>query len=111
VECFVGAIPFFRNTLLRDLLYSALLFGALALAEKRWPILAEDQSSFELEWQTFQNQIAAKQKKGGAGCHPGDARCLNAESLANFPPNNDSAGRYEKRLNSNCAKHGSDRQA
>ena len=41
VDCFVAAIPFFRNTLISDLLYSALLFGGLALAEKRWPILAE----------------------------------------------------------------------
>lgn len=41
VDCFVAAIPFFRNTLLSDLLYSALLFGGLALAEKRWPILVE----------------------------------------------------------------------
>lgn len=40
-ECFVAAIPFFRNTLVSDLLYAALLFGGLALAEKRWPILAE----------------------------------------------------------------------
>jgi hypothetical protein len=32
VDCFVVAIPFFRNTLLSDLLYSALLFGGLALA-------------------------------------------------------------------------------
>lgn len=41
VDCFVAAIPFFRNTLLSDLLYSALLFGGLALAEKRWPAFAE----------------------------------------------------------------------
>jgi hypothetical protein len=41
VDCFVAAIPFFRNTLLSDVLYSALLFGGLALAERRWPILAE----------------------------------------------------------------------
>ena len=41
VDCFVAAIPFFRNTLLSDLLYSALLFGGLALAERRWPIVAE----------------------------------------------------------------------
>jgi hypothetical protein len=40
-ECFVAAIPFFRNTLLSNLLYAALLFGALALAEKRWPILSD----------------------------------------------------------------------
>lgn len=40
-DCYVAAIPFFRNTLLSDLLYSALLFGSLAFAEKRWPVLAE----------------------------------------------------------------------
>ena len=41
IECYVAGIPYFRNTLLGDLLYSGLLFGGLALAEKRWPILAE----------------------------------------------------------------------
>jgi Family of unknown function (DUF6580) len=40
-ECYVAAIPFFRNTLAGDLVYSGLLFGGLALAEKRWPALAE----------------------------------------------------------------------
>ena len=40
-DCYVAAIPFFRNTLASNLLYSALLFGGLALAEKRWPILTE----------------------------------------------------------------------
>ena len=40
-DCYVAAIPFFRNTLTSDLFYSALLFGGLVLAEKRWPILAE----------------------------------------------------------------------
>lgn len=40
-DCFVAAIPFFGNTLASDLFYSALLFGGLALAEKRWPTLAE----------------------------------------------------------------------
>jgi len=40
-ECYVVAIPFFRNALLSDLFYSALLFGGLALAEKQWPILGE----------------------------------------------------------------------
>jgi hypothetical protein len=39
-ECFVAAVPFFRNTLASDLLYSALLFGGLALAERRWPIFS-----------------------------------------------------------------------
>ena len=40
-DCYVAAIPFFRNTLVGDLVYSALLFGGLALAEKRRPALAE----------------------------------------------------------------------
>lgn len=40
-ECYIAAIPFFRNTLLSDLLYSALLFGGVAFAEKRWPALAD----------------------------------------------------------------------
>lgn len=39
--CFVAAIPFFRNTLASDLCYTALLFGVLALAQRRWPILAD----------------------------------------------------------------------
>lgn len=40
-ECFIAAIPFFWNTLVSDLLYSALLFGSLAFAQKRWPALAQ----------------------------------------------------------------------
>lgn len=40
-DCYIAAIPFFWNTLLSDVLYSALLFGGLALAEKRWPTLAQ----------------------------------------------------------------------
>lgn len=39
--CYAAAIPFFRNTLLSDLLYSALLFGGLALAEHRFAGLRE----------------------------------------------------------------------
>jgi len=45
VDCYLAGIPFFRNTLLSDLLYSATLFGGLALAEKRWPVLAETQNA------------------------------------------------------------------
>lgn len=44
-ECYIAAIPFFWNTLLSDLFYSALLFGGLAFAEKRWPALARTTSS------------------------------------------------------------------
>jgi hypothetical protein len=41
VDCFVLAIPFFGNTLLSSLFYSALLFGGLALAENRFTGLRE----------------------------------------------------------------------
>jgi hypothetical protein len=40
-ECYLAAVPFFCNTLASSLLYSTLLFGGWALAEKRWPTLAE----------------------------------------------------------------------
>jgi len=39
--CYVAAIPFFRNLLAGNLIYSALLFGALALAESRFARLRE----------------------------------------------------------------------
>lgn len=35
--CYAAAIPFFQNSLAGDLLYTGLLFGALALAEQRLP--------------------------------------------------------------------------
>lgn len=38
-ECYAAAIPFFRNTLAGDLLYTSVLFGGLALAEWRIPAL------------------------------------------------------------------------
>jgi len=41
VDCYVAAIPFFRNMLLGNLLYSALLFGAMAMAENRFVRLRE----------------------------------------------------------------------
>lgn len=44
-ECFVAAIPFFQNTLAGDAFYAAMLFGGFALAQKRWPILAETASA------------------------------------------------------------------
>jgi hypothetical protein len=42
VACYVAAIPFFQNTLLSNLSYSALLFGGLAIAENRFATLRED---------------------------------------------------------------------
>ena len=41
IDCYVMAIPFFGNTLISSLLYSALLFGGLALAESRFTGLRE----------------------------------------------------------------------
>jgi hypothetical protein len=41
VACYVAAIPFFQNTLLSDLFYSALLFGGLAILENRFVQLRE----------------------------------------------------------------------
>jgi len=41
VACYLAAIPFFGSTLLGDAAYTVLLFGGLALAEKRLPALRE----------------------------------------------------------------------
>ncbi len=40
VTCYVAAVPFFGNTIAGDLLFSGLLFGAFALAEKKIPVFA-----------------------------------------------------------------------
>jgi hypothetical protein len=39
--CYLAAIPFFQNTLAGDLLFSALLFGGFAVAERAVPRLRE----------------------------------------------------------------------
>ena len=39
IACYIGAIPLFWNTLAGDAFYAALLFGGMALAEKRFPSL------------------------------------------------------------------------
>jgi hypothetical protein len=41
VACYVAAIPFFRNTLLGDLMYTAVLFGGFQLLESRCVALRE----------------------------------------------------------------------
>lgn len=41
VECYVSAIPFFSNTLVGDLFYTGVLFGAFYLAQLRFPQLAK----------------------------------------------------------------------
>jgi hypothetical protein len=40
--CYMAAIPFFRNSLEGDLLYSLILFGGFALLERRFSGLRED---------------------------------------------------------------------
>jgi hypothetical protein len=39
VACYVAAVPFFQNTLFGDAVYTAALFGGLAIAEARFPML------------------------------------------------------------------------
>lgn len=41
LTCYVAAIPFFQNTLVGDALYTAILFGGFAFAEKQFPVLRE----------------------------------------------------------------------
>jgi uncharacterized protein DUF6580 len=39
--CYIAGIPLFWNTLASDAFYSTLLFGGMALAERRFPLLRE----------------------------------------------------------------------
>ena len=41
IACYVAAIPFLQNTLLGDLLYTAVLFGGFALLERQLPVLCD----------------------------------------------------------------------
>jgi hypothetical protein len=41
VACYIAAIPFFGNTIASDLLFTAVFFGAFALAERKIPALAK----------------------------------------------------------------------
>jgi hypothetical protein len=41
LACYVAAIPFFQNTIIGDALYTTVLFGGFALAEKQWPSLQD----------------------------------------------------------------------
>ena len=45
VACFAAAIPFFQNSLAGDLVFSALLFGGWALAERAVPALRESRAA------------------------------------------------------------------
>ena len=39
IACYTAALPFFRNTLEGDLLYTLVLFGGFALLERQFPAL------------------------------------------------------------------------
>jgi hypothetical protein len=39
--CYISGIPLFWNTLASDAFYAALLFGGMALAERKYPLLKE----------------------------------------------------------------------
>jgi hypothetical protein len=39
--CYIAGLPLFWNTLASDAFYAALLFGGMALAERRFPVLRE----------------------------------------------------------------------
>jgi hypothetical protein len=41
IDCYVKALPFFRNTLLGDATFVVVLFGAVAVAERLLPVLRE----------------------------------------------------------------------
>jgi hypothetical protein len=41
LACYLAGIPYFWNTLAGDAFYSAVLFGGLGLAERRFPALRE----------------------------------------------------------------------
>ncbi len=45
IECYVAAIPFFRNTLLGDAVYVGTMFGVYELAKKYIPALSADPST------------------------------------------------------------------
>jgi len=44
MECYAAGIPFFRNTLIGDLVYVGAMFGSFALARRYVPALAGDAS-------------------------------------------------------------------
>ena len=41
LDCYIAGIPFFGNTVLSSLLYAGVLFGGLAVMDKRWTPAAE----------------------------------------------------------------------
>lgn len=44
LACYAAGIPFYRNTLAADVLFTAMLFGGFALAQRRLPALRQRQT-------------------------------------------------------------------
>jgi hypothetical protein len=42
LSCYIAAVPFFRNTLVGDAVYTFALFGSFALAQRYLPVLREE---------------------------------------------------------------------
>jgi len=49
LQCYLAAIPFFRTSLVADLLFSAALFASLAFVRRSMPALASSTSPYALE--------------------------------------------------------------
>jgi hypothetical protein len=47
--CYIAGVPYFWNTLAGDAFYATLLFGSMALAERRFPSLREPALATEIE--------------------------------------------------------------
>jgi len=47
ITCYLAAVPFFRNTLIGDAFYTAVLFGGFTLAERRFPVLREAEAAVQ----------------------------------------------------------------
>ena len=45
ITCYVAAIPFFRNPLAGDAVYTLVLFGGFALAQRYWPVLRAESAA------------------------------------------------------------------
>ena len=44
ISCYVVALPYFKNTLISGLFYSAIMFGAFEFAKRRYPILESNKT-------------------------------------------------------------------
>jgi hypothetical protein len=54
-SCYVAAIPFFRNTLMGDVVYTLVLFGGFALAKRYLPILRTEPAAITAHVSSIKN--------------------------------------------------------